>query len=164
MPISVHPLFQDDAAGRLAAYRADSELIRRLRRDFDDARSHGERLAELFDARLITRRPDVHRLLALDAAGRRQELMSSLCTIVSLLDDRHRLHEYLDALAGRLASCAMRPEHDGVVVDTLVDALRELIGSRFDANASEDWRQTLLLICAQMMEARRSANTPPAPR
>jgi len=153
MPISLHPLFRDDRPDRLARFRADGALIARLRSSLGAARAQGDRLAEAFYERLFKRRPDLRPMFTTDPALQRRKLMDSLATIVAFLGDRPGLDAYLAELGRRHAALGVKPAHYEIVVETLVQALGDVLGDGLDTETAEDWRETLWLISEVMMRA-----------
>ncbi len=164
MPVHRHPIVPPTVTDDLRGIPLDDALTQRLRRSYEAVRAEGTRLADLFYASLFARAPELRPLFRTDPRVQAQKLLSSLDAIVKNLEAPGENAAMLAALGERHAGYGARPEHYDLVVELLVDAMRQLLGDRADPRTLDEWRTALRLVSAQMIAAaeRARAQRPPA--
>lgn len=88
-----------------------------------------------------------------DLALQVQKLTASLDAVVRNFEHPNENLATLSAPGQRHAGYGAQPEHYALVVDLLVDSMREVGGAELDQNGLREWKQALQLISAQMISA-----------
>lgn len=158
MPVRRHPVATSKGEHTLSNLPVDGALIARLKASFLIVREHGVRLAEIFYAKLFAAAPHLRPLFRADIASQSEKLIASLDAIVRNLEAPHENAEMLAALGKRHAGYGAKPEHYDLVIDLLVESMRELLDSRADPRMLDEWRTTLRLVSDQMLAASRDAS------
>jgi len=158
MTVKRHPVAVANAGDLLSRVPLDTALVARLRGTYDRVRLHELKLAEIFYAKLFAAAPHLRAMFRSDPASQAQKLMASLDAVVRNFENPAENGAALAALGQRHAGYGARPEHYGLVVDLLVDSMREVGGAGLDENGLREWKQALQLISAQMI----AASAPPA--
>ena len=84
-----------------------------------------------------------------------RKLTMALDTIVANLENPEANSHLLAQMGKRHASYGAKPEHYHLVVETLVDSMREVLGADADETLLDTWRVALRLISRQMIDAGR---------
>lgn len=79
--------------------------------------------------------------------------MGSLDAVVQNLEHPASNAAMLAALGKRHVGYGAKPEHYDLVIDLLIQSMRELADSDLDAAALDEWRMALRLISNQMIAA-----------
>jgi hemoglobin-like flavoprotein len=153
MPVHRHPIVIAKQNQHLASIPIDHELVQRLRSSYELIRAHDMRLAETFYAKLFAVAPHLRSMFKSDLTTQAKKLTASLDAIVAGLADPSANAEMLAALGRRHAAYGAKPEHYAVVIDLLVESMRELLSDTPDAKTLEEWRVALRLIADQMLAA-----------
>ncbi|MBN8597284.1 MAG: hypothetical protein J0L78_06380 [Planctomycetes bacterium] len=153
MSLKRHPMAVANAGDLLSRVPLDTALVVRLRTTYEQIRSRELRLAEVFYAKLFTAAPHLRAMFPTDLALQAQKLTASLDAVVRNFEHPNENLATLSALGQRHAGYGARPEHYALVVDLLVDSMREVGGAELDQNGLREWKQALQLISAQMISA-----------
>lgn len=153
MTVKRHPVAVANAGDLLSRVPLDTALVARLRGTYERVRLHELKLAEIFYAKLFAAAPHLRAMFRSDPASQAQKLMASLDAVVRNFENPAENGAALAALGQRHAGYGARPEHYGLVVDLLVDSMREVGGAGLDENGLREWKQALQLISAQMIAA-----------
>lgn len=156
MPMRRHPVAVSKEQEHLTSVPLDHALISRLEASFKLVREQGTRLAQVFYAKLFAAAPQLRHLFRSDPEQQTAKLMASLDTIVRSLATPSENSAMLAALGKRHAGYGAKPEHYDLVVDLLVDSMREVLGPRSDERTLEEWRTALRLVSRQMITAAES--------
>ncbi|MBS0191697.1 MAG: globin domain-containing protein [Phycisphaerales bacterium] len=156
MPVKRHPVAVANTEDPLSRVPLDTALVARLRATYERVRTHELKLADIFYAKLFAAAPHLRAMFRGDPASQAQKLTASLDAVVRNFENPAENRAALAALGQRHAGYGARPEHYGLVVDLLVDSMREVGGSGLDENALREWKQALQLISAQMIAASAS--------
>lgn len=160
MPVHRHPVASSRGSESLERLPLDRALIGRLRESFATIRQHGNRLGETFYSRLFAAAPHLRAMFRTDLASQTDKLMASLDAIVTNLAAPEQNAAMLAALGKRHAGYGARPEHYGLVIDLLVESIRETLGEHADDRTLADWRIALRLVSDQMIAAAESDDPP----
>lgn len=153
MTVKRHPVAVANAGDLLSSVPLDTALAVRLRATYELVRVHELELAELFYAKLFAAAPHLRAMFRGDPTSQAQKLTASLDAVVRNFENPAENRAALAALGQRHAGYGARPEHYGLVVDLLVDSMREVGGAGIHENGLREWKQALQLISAQMMAA-----------
>lgn len=153
MSLKRHPMAVANAGDLLSRVPLDTALAVRLRTTYEQIRSRELRLAEVFYAKLFAAAPHLRAMFTTDLASQAQKLTASLDAVVRNFEHPNENLATLSALGQRHAGYGARPEHYALVVDLLVDSMREVGGAELDQNGLREWNQALQLISAQMISA-----------
>jgi nitric oxide dioxygenase len=81
------------------------------------------------------------------------KLIASLDAIVQNLVDPDANAQMLAELGRRHAGYGAKPEHYDLVIELLVDSMRELMGPAIQDQSLNEWRMALRLVSNQMIAA-----------
>jgi len=153
MPMRRHPVAASGPPDHLAAIPIDHALIARLEASFTLLRQQSAHLGEVFYAKLFAAAPHLRPLFRSTPQEQAAKLVASLDTIVRNLAAPEANAAMLSALGRRHAGYGAKPEHYDLVVDLLLESMREVLGARADEQAQDEWRTALRLVSKQMIEA-----------
>ncbi len=153
MAVRRHPVAISGTPGPLTVVPLDHALIARLRASFERLRGQGSRLGEIFYTRLFAAAPGLRSMFRSDPAEQAAKLVASLDVIVRNLEAPAENAAMLAALGKRHAGYGAKPEHYTLVVDLLVEAMRETLGDDASDQTLSEWRTALGLISRQMIAA-----------
>lgn len=134
--------------------------IRLLKDSIPTIREHFEPASLEFYRNLFAIAPDTRPLFRDDLAGQGMKYLSTLMTLVDLLDDPETLETELDDLARSHATVGVRPEHYAPMGSALMVTLGESLGRDFTEELQAAWRSAYDHVAVEMQ--RRA--TPPADR
>lgn len=167
-PVSLHPLYKDGPRGSLSGLVVDQGLIDRLGASFAMLRPNAETLAKAFYRRLFLKKPELQAMFKSPMDVQRQKLIASLETIVLFLSDPSAQRAYLRDLGRRHVTYGAKPEHYGLVIETMLEAMDEATGGLLDPMVRNEWRDVLQLVSEWMIDGaggpgRATGSSPPAP-
>ncbi|QOI99243.1 MAG: hypothetical protein HRU70_01555 [Phycisphaeraceae bacterium] len=159
MPVKRHPVAVSERRDPLALLPIDTALIARLRNTYERVRARDLRLAEIFYTRLFAAAPSLRPMFRGEPEAQARKLMAALDTVVRNLEHPAENAAMLAEMGRRHAHYGAKPEHYGLVIDLLVDSMREILNTGANLAASEDgpegalgeWRLALRLISDQMI-------------
>ncbi len=151
-PVSLHPLFKDGPRGSLSGLVIDQGLIDRLSSSFASLRPAADVLAQAFYRRLFLKKPELQAMFKSPMDVQRTKLIASLETIVLFLSDPSSQRAFLRELGRRHVTYGARPEHYGLVVETLLEAMDEASGGLLDPMVRNEWRDVLQLVSEWMID------------
>lgn len=156
MPVHRHPVAVAPIKDPLANLPLDLALIDRLKATYALVRARDTRLAELFYARLFNAAPHLRPMFKSSPADQVRKLTDALDAVVRNLEEPAQNAAMLDALGRRHAEYGARPEHYTLVIDLLIDSMREVLDIPPEAPADverslDEWRMALRLISDQMI-------------
>lgn len=158
MPVHRHPIAATKINDPLANIPLDQALIARLQATYQIVREQDLRLAELFYAKLFAVAPHLRSLFTAEPAAQAKKLIASLDAIVSNLVDPQQNAAMLTALGKRHAGYGAKPEHYVLVIDLLIESMRDLLGAQADEENLREWRLALRLVSDQMIHAATSVS------
>ncbi len=153
MPVRRHPVAVSEFKDPLARLPLDIGLVARLRATYEQVRAHDLRLAEIFYNKLFAAAPQLRPLFRSDPKAQPRKLLAALDAVVRDLEHPAENAAMLAELGARHAQYGARPEHYELVIDLLVDSMRELLGADLDPPALDEWRLALRLISNRMIDA-----------
>jgi len=166
MPVHRHPIANSKDPGPLSSVPLDRSLIERLKASYALVREQDLKLAEIFYAKLFTAAPQLRPMFRSEPQVQTAKLIASLDAIVQNLVDPKANAAMLAALGKRHAGYGAKPEHYDLVIELLVDSMRELLGPRAQEQSLREWWMALRLVSDQMLAAGRggtSSDDAPAP-
>jgi hemoglobin-like flavoprotein len=143
MPVRRHPVATAKEHGSLGNLPLDRELVGRLQATFIPIRESGLRFGEIFYAKLFRS----------DPKSQTEKLVAALDTIVRNLIDPDGNAAMLAALGKRHAGYGVKPEHYDLVIDLLIDSMREILGPLAQPQHLDEWRMALRLVSDHMIAA-----------
>lgn len=111
------------------------------------------RFAEVFYAKLFAAAPRLRGMFPDDLRAQAAKLTASLDAIVRNFEDPGANRLALSDLGGRHAGYGVRPEHYALVIDLLIESMREVGGITIQESGLGEWRSALRLISDQMIAA-----------
>lgn len=132
-----------------------SASLDRLQRSFAALAPRLETITSRFYERLFELRPDTRSLFQIDMQLQRRHLAAALAMIVRNLRMLDALEQPLRELGARHARIGVLVEHYPAVVDAMLSALSEGLGSGWDADLAADWVGLLNRITAHMTSGAR---------
>lgn len=164
MAVKRHPVAVEVTGGQLDRVPLDTALVARLRETYDLVRSHELRLAQTFYAKLFAVAPHLRPMFPSDLVEQARKLTAALDTVVRNFENPATNAAVLTELGRRHAGYGVRPEHYDLVVDLLVESMRELGGSVVEEVRLREWHRALRLIALQMIAAAESSDPRPPRR
>lgn len=82
-----------------------------------------------------------------------KKLAAALQVVVDNLENPEALVEVLTQMGDRHQAYGALEPHYGAVSETLIDAMAELAGSKWNSDFEDAWREALELICDVMLSA-----------
>lgn len=156
MAVRRHPMAVQTTSDALDRVPLDTALVARLRASYDVVRGHELRLAETFYARLFALAPHLRPMFPNDLRAQAEKLTAALDVVVRNFEDPAANAAVLASLGRRHAGYGVKPEHYTLVVDLLVESMRELGGAAMDEARLQEWHRALQLISQQMIVATRA--------
>jgi len=156
MPLKRHPAAVARDGEPLVRVPLDTALVATLRSSYAQIRSHERKLAEVFYAKLFAAAPHLRTMFHDDLTSQAAKLIAALDTVVQNFEHPAGNTAFLTALGRRHASYGARPEHYDLVVDLLVDSMRDVGCAKLCETDLREWKRALRLVAAQMIAA--SAN------
>ncbi len=154
MPVRRHPIASSMKSSEdLSAVPLDGRLILRLKASYEGVRKEDLRLAEAFYAKLFAAAPHLRAMFRSEPEAQAAKLIASLDAIVNNLEAPSANAKMLADLGRRHAGYGAKPEHYDLVIELLVDSMREVGGPRMDSQSLDDWRIALRLVSNQMFAA-----------
>jgi len=155
MPVKRHPVattFSERPDQRLDSIPLDLGVVNRLRLSYEQVRTRGDALAEVFYGKLFTAAPHLRGMFKASPQAQSAKLMAALDAVVRNLEKPEENAAMLAELGRRHAGYGARPEHYALVVDLLVDSMGEVL-DRPQPESLAEWRVALQLISRQMLSA-----------
>ncbi|MBY0111999.1 MAG: hypothetical protein K2Y21_04200 [Phycisphaerales bacterium] len=153
MAVKRHPVAVAIAGDPLSRVPLDTELVERLRGTYEIVRGHDLRLAEVFYARLFSVAPHLRAMFPSDLKAQSAKLIAALDAVVRNFQDPHANIAALSDLGRRHAGYGVKPEHYQIVIDLLIESMREIGGAAIPESRLSEWRSALRLISDQMIAA-----------
>ncbi len=110
-----------------------------------------------FYTNLFSIAPETRPLFREDLAGQGMKYMSTLLTLVDLLDDPEAFDAELDELAQSHATVGVRPEHYAPMGSALLVTLGESLGREFTEELRDAWRSGYEHVAAEMQARAKAA-------
>jgi nitric oxide dioxygenase len=151
MPVRRHPVAVSPIRDPLARVPLDTALAARLKATYATIRAREMKLAEIFYTRLLAAAPHLRPLFRSAPAEQSKKLMDALDAVVRNLEMPAENAATLAALGRRHAEYGAKPEHYDLVIDLLIESMRELLDDASQEHALSEWRTALRLISDQMI-------------
>jgi hemoglobin-like flavoprotein len=158
MPVHRHPVATSKGGSPLSKLPLDRALVHRLEASFAPIRDSGLRFGEIFYAKLFAAAPQLRPLFRSDPQAQTEKLVASLDAIVRNLLDPDENAAMLAALGKRHAGYGVKPGHYDLVIELLIESMREVLGPSAHGPSLDEWRLALRLVSDQMIAA---AESPP---
>lgn len=156
MTIRRHPVASAMSGDALARVPLDMGLVARLRATYEIVRVHELLFAETFYGKLFAVAPHLRSMFPCDIREQAAKLTASLDTVVLNFENPGANLAGLADLGRRHAGYGVRPEHYTLVVDLLIESMRDVGGEGIGESRLEEWRRALRLISDQMIAAGNS--------
>lgn len=164
MPLKRHPVAVSNAVDPLIRLPLDTALVASLRTTYERVRSEDTRLAAIFYDKLFAAAPHLRPMFKGDMDLQRLKLIHALDAVVRNLENPTENAAMLAALGQRHAQYGAKPEHYGLVVDLLIEAMSTVLGPDATTKSLNEWRVALRLVSNQMIAAaEKPAASSPAP-
>ena len=124
-----------------------------LETSFDLLAPRGDELMDEFYSRLFVTAPASRLLFPADPKQQKTILLATLVLLRKSLRNLDTIAPTLRKLGACNVAYGAKPEHYDVVVNLLVDSMREVLGPRSDERTLDEWRTALRLVSKQMIAA-----------
>ena len=128
-----------------------TEFIARIESSFARLAPNAEELVHDFYASLFAAAPQVRSLFPEQLDGQAKKLVDSLALVANHVGALHMLAAPLRALGQRHVAYGARPEHYGLVRDTLVAVMARHAEGWWTEQLTADWTQALDLVAGAML-------------
>lgn len=156
MPVRRHPIASPRPDATLTLIPLDIALTTRLRATYGRIRERQLPLAEVFYTRLFAAAPRLRSMFPDDLSVQASKLTAALDAVVGTLERPEENARLLGDLGRRHAAYGARPEHYQLVTETLLHAMKQVLGSELSDREAGEWRTALRLIAEQMIAAAES--------
>ena len=153
MPLKRHPVAVSNTIDPLARLPLDTALVASLRATYERVRVQDIRLAVIFYDKLFAAAPQLRPMFKGDLDLQRNKLIQALDAVVRNFENPTENTAMLAALGQRHAQYGAKPEHYGLVVDLLVEAMSIVLAPDVDPKRLDEWRMALMLVSNQMIAA-----------
>lgn len=134
-----------------------------LETSFDLVASEGDRLMDIFYARLFVAAPAVEPLFAgTDLARQKRMLLAALVLLRESLRDLGAVVPRLRALGARHVEYGAEPEHYPVVGAVLIASMAEVAGAAWRPAHGRAWAAAFDVVAGAMLDGAASARLRPA--
>jgi hemoglobin-like flavoprotein len=155
MPVHRHPASASKVGEPITRIPVDAGVVERLRTSYKAVRLRELDFARIFYAKLFEAAPGVRSMFPADLELQSRKLTMALDTIVANLENPETNSHLLAEMGRRHAGYGARPEHYHLVIETMIAAMREVLGANADERVLDEWRMALRLIGKQMIDAAR---------
>jgi hemoglobin-like flavoprotein len=155
MPVHRHPASASKVGEPITRIPVDAGVVARLRASYKAVRLRDLDFARIFYAKLFEAAPGVRPMFPPDLELQSRKLTMALDTIVANLENPETNSHLLAEMGKRHAGYGARPEHYHLVIETMIAAMREVLGANADEKILDEWRMALRLIGKQMIDAGR---------
>lgn len=155
MPVHRHPTSASRVGEPITRIPVDASVVERLRASYRLVRRHDLEFARIFYAKLFGAAPGVRAMFPEDMELQSRKLTMVLDSIVANLENPEANSRMLGEMGRRHAGYGARPEHYHLVIETMIGAMREVLGTNADERVLDEWRMALRLIGKQMIDAGR---------
>ena len=156
MPVRRHPVAVNKEDLRFTRLPLDLALVSRLKSSYARLREQDNRLAEKFYHRLFMVAPKLRPMFRGDLGVQSQKLMSALDAVVRNLERPDDNAALIAEMGKRHAGYGVKPEHYDLVIDLLVEPMKELLELDSNCEGPDEWRTALRLISDQMINAAKN--------
>lgn len=160
MPLKRHPVAVSNTIDPLARLPLDTALVARLRATYERVRAQDIRLAIIFYDKLFAAAPHLRPMFKGDLDLQSNKLIHALDAVVRKFENPTENAAMLAALGQRHAQYGAKPEHYGLVVDLLVEAMSTVLGPDVNPKELNEWRMALRLVSSQMIAAAENPGSP----
>lgn len=118
-----------------------------------------DRVGGRFYHRLFQLAPETRAMFAEDMTEQRLKLVQTLATVVKHLDRLDPIMPAVHDLAIRHLDYGVQDEQYSLVGLALIETLREMLGTKFDGELEQAWRDAYGLVATAMIDAARAARS-----
>lgn len=123
----------------------------RIRSSFQTIAARGDELARQFFLRLLAREPMFRTLLPKDTWQREQDLLAGLGVVVKNIQRPEAIEHLLMEVGSKASRAGVMPQHYGVARESLMDAMRGLMGKDWNDDLESDWTQIFNALTSIML-------------
>ncbi len=138
-------------SGEAIGFAMNEYHIEHVRSSFKVVAFRGEELAEQFFTRLFQMQPALRRMFSGDAWQRDRDVMTGLGTLVKNLHRVEVIAYVLEDAGCRCERAGVQPHQFGIARDAMLASLRELLGSKWNAQLEESWTEALNVAVSMMI-------------
>ncbi|UTA47661.1 methyl-accepting chemotaxis protein [Simiduia sp. 21SJ11W-1] len=117
----------------------NAEQVALVRKGWSQLAPHAERASNVFLETVVKHDPSLSHLFEGSITERGAELVESLDTIISALDDEKELAAQFMNIGQQYTPYGVLPDHSPVIKRSLMETLEEILGKKFDDDAYLAW-------------------------
>ena len=136
----------------------NDEQIVRIRDSFATLAPRADAVVAAFYDRLFEENPGVRPLFPDDMTDQKKHLAAAIGLVVKHAGNLDAIAHTLRDMGARHVGYGARPEHYGVVRDTLLTVLGESAGDAWTDTLRDDWADALNAVAARMLEGAEGAS------
>ncbi|MBL8757329.1 MAG: globin [Phycisphaerae bacterium] len=129
----------------------DHGAVQRIRASFDLVAPRATGLVDRFYERLFKAAPGVRGMFPADMSKQKGHLLAAIGMVVKHADDFNALEKPLMDMGARHVGYGAKPEHYGLVRDTLLATLAEFAGPAWNEQLNQDWTAALNAVASTMI-------------
>jgi methyl-accepting chemotaxis protein len=130
----------------------NEQTIQQIESSFQLLAPRGEELVQRFYGLLFARNPQLRGMFPADLTQQKQKLLASIVLVVRNIRTPENLMQPLREMGARHSGYGVRPEHYGIVRDTLLEVMRDMAGPAWNDNIAQAWTEALNTIATVMQE------------
>lgn len=129
----------------------DEQHIENVRSSFKVVAFRGEELAEQFFTRLFQAQPTLRGMFPGDAWQRDRDVLTGLGSLVKNLHRLDAIAYVLEDAGIRCQRAGAQPHQFGVARDAMLASLRDMLGTKWNAELEESWTEALNIAVSMMI-------------
>jgi len=133
----------------------NENTVQRLESSFNLLAPRGPELVDRFYALLFSKHPAVRPMFPSDMRDQKGKLLASLVLVMKNIRNPEALRQPLIDMGRRHVAYGTEQAHYPVVRDTLVDVMKEMAGSAWNAQLTADWKGAIDFVASVMLEGHK---------
>jgi len=129
----------------------DAAAVARIRQSFDLLAPQADLLMSTFYDRLFAAFPPVRTLFPKDMTQQKKHLTAAIALVVKHADNLPAIEKPLLDMGARHATYGAKPEHYGLVRDTLLGTMKDLAGPAWTIQLQTDWTTAVNAVAGIMI-------------
>lgn len=140
----------------------DEAQIHRLQQSFKLIVPRGPEMVDHFFAHLFSKHPVLRPLFPRDMSSQKREFLASFMLVMQNLGKTEKLQQVLIDLVRRHPVQPAQIEYYPIVRDTLIGVMKDMAGSQWSAQLTQDWLSALNIASCVLIKGRDQSQKAPA--
>jgi len=135
----------------------DTTAVSRIRQSIDLLAPQADLMMSTFYDRLFAAFPPVRAMFPKDMTQQKKHLIAAVALVVKHADNLPAIEKPLLDMGARHAGYGAKPEHYGLVRDTLLGTMKDLAGPAWTPQHQEDWTAAINAVAGIMIRGAEQA-------